>query len=234
MVEYAVHGSKHTYKNWPKLKEVSFFGLKSIRNTDYSCERFFQYSISFDLEDDICDFRWPWFGEAIIKYRGHSDSYYPVRFFEVNENLDYTLFHGSGSLTVKGEYEYTGDFLHSSFNGVGELKFESGERSLKQLVILDSADLMGEAAEARVIEVSAKVGDYLEQDFCLIRVDFIGSPPLKYSVPIEIDFSGTVLEVNVAVGDKIIIGDTIAVLSTKVGIKIVESKGVFENDLFVE
>jgi hypothetical protein len=229
MVEYAVHGSKHTYKNWPKLKEVSFFGLKSIRNTDYSCERFFQYSISFDLEDDICDFRWPWFGEAIIKYRGHSDSYYPVRFFEVNENLDYTLFHGSGSLTVKGEYEYTGDFLHSSFNGVGELKFESGERSLQQSAILDSADMWDGVAEARVIEVSAKVGDYLEQDSSLVRVD-MGIA----TVPITLDFSGTVLEVNVAVDDKIIVGDTIAVLSTKVGIKIVESKGVFENDLFVE
>ncbi|MFQ3212134.1 MAG: pyruvate dehydrogenase E2 component (dihydrolipoamide acetyltransferase), partial [Oceanospirillaceae bacterium] len=69
---------------------------------------------------------------------------------------------------------------------------------------------LGGAADVEVIEISVKVGDELAEGDSLIVLETD-----KASMEIPVTFAGTVLEIKVAEGAKINVGDTIAVLTSK-------------------
>jgi pyruvate dehydrogenase E2 component (dihydrolipoamide acetyltransferase) len=69
---------------------------------------------------------------------------------------------------------------------------------------------LGGAVDVEVIEISVKVGDELAEGDSLIVLETD-----KASMEIPVDFAGTVLDIKVAEGSKLNVGDTIAVLATK-------------------
>ena len=69
---------------------------------------------------------------------------------------------------------------------------------------------LGGAVDVEVIEISVKVGDELAEGDSLIVLETD-----KASMEIPVDFDGTVLDIKVAEGSKLNVGDTIAVLVTK-------------------
>ena len=69
---------------------------------------------------------------------------------------------------------------------------------------------LGGAADVEVIEVSVKVGDELAEGDSLVVLETD-----KASMEIPVAFAGSVLAIKVAEGDKVNVGDTIAVLMSK-------------------
>ena len=80
---------------------------------------------------------------------------------------------------------------------------------------------LGGAADVEVIEISVKVGDELAEGDSLVVVETD-----KASMEIPVAFAGTVLEIKVADGAKINVGDTIAVLMSKSGEVVIASEAV--------
>lgn len=81
------------------------------------------------------------------------------------------------------------------------------EPALEQLALVPD---LGGAVDVEVIEVSVKVGDELAEGDSLIVLETD-----KASMEIPVEFAGTVLQINVAEGTKLNVGDTIAVLATR-------------------
>ena len=81
------------------------------------------------------------------------------------------------------------------------------EPALEQLALVPD---LGGAVDVEVIEVSVKVGDELAEGDSLIVLETD-----KASMEILVEFAGTVLQINVAEGTKLNVGDTIAVLATR-------------------
>ena len=81
------------------------------------------------------------------------------------------------------------------------------EPALEQLALVPD---LGGAVDVEVIEVSVKVGDELVEGDSLIVLETD-----KASMEIPVEFAGTVLQINVAEGTKLNVGDTIAVLATR-------------------
>ena len=82
------------------------------------------------------------------------------------------------------------------------------ELVLEQLALVPD---LGGAVDVEVIEVSVKVGDELAEGDSLIVLETD-----KASMEIPVEFAGTVLQINVAEGTKLNVGDTIAVLASRV------------------
>ena len=80
------------------------------------------------------------------------------------------------------------------------------ELVLEQLALVPD---LGGAVDVEVIEVSVKVGDELAEGDSLIVLETD-----KASMEIPVEFAGTVLQINVAEGAKLNVGDTIAVLAS--------------------
>jgi pyruvate dehydrogenase E2 component (dihydrolipoamide acetyltransferase) len=80
------------------------------------------------------------------------------------------------------------------------------EHALEQLALVPD---LGGAVDVEVIEVSVKVGDELAEGDSLIVLETD-----KASMEIPVEFAGTVLQINVAEGAKLNVGDTIAVLAS--------------------
>jgi pyruvate dehydrogenase E2 component (dihydrolipoamide acetyltransferase) len=80
------------------------------------------------------------------------------------------------------------------------------EPALEQLALVPD---LGGAVDVEVIEVSVKVGDELAEGDSLIVLETD-----KASMEIPVEFAGTVLQINVAEGAKLNVGDTIAVLAS--------------------
>ena len=80
------------------------------------------------------------------------------------------------------------------------------ELVLEQLALVPD---LGGAVDVEVIEVSVKVGDELAEGDSLIVLETD-----KASMEIPVEFAGTVLQINVAEGTKLNVGDTIAVLAS--------------------
>ena len=81
------------------------------------------------------------------------------------------------------------------------------ETETEQLALVPD---LGGAVDVEVIEISVKVGDELAEGDSLIVLETD-----KASMEIPVDFDGTVLDIKVAEGSKLNVGDTIAVLVTK-------------------
>ena len=81
------------------------------------------------------------------------------------------------------------------------------EPALEQLALVPD---LGGAVDVEVIEVSVKVGDELAEGDSLIVLETD-----KASMEIPVEFAGTVLQINVAEGTKLNVGDTIAVLASR-------------------
>ena len=81
------------------------------------------------------------------------------------------------------------------------------ETETEQLALVPD---LGGAVDVEVIEISVKVGDELAEGDSLIVLETD-----KASMEIPVDFDGTVLDIRVAEGSKLNVGDTIAVLVTK-------------------
>ena len=81
------------------------------------------------------------------------------------------------------------------------------EPALEQLALVPD---LGGAVDVEVIEVSVKVGDELAEGDSLIVLETD-----KASMEIPVEFAGTVLQINVAEGAKLNVGDTIAVLASR-------------------
>ncbi|WP_443638001.1 dihydrolipoyllysine-residue acetyltransferase [Candidatus Njordibacter sp. Uisw_058] len=80
------------------------------------------------------------------------------------------------------------------------------EHALEQLALVPD---LGGAVDVEVIEVSVKVGDELAEGDSLIVLETD-----KASMEIPVEFAGTVLQINVAEGAKLNVGDAIAVLAS--------------------
>ena len=96
-----------------------------------------------------------------------------------------------------------------------EVKVEPRTVIAKESVAIESERLvlvpdLGGATDVEVIEISIKVGDELADGDSLIVLETD-----KASMEIPASFAGTVLEIKVAQGDKINVGDAIAVLLAK-------------------
>jgi len=124
-----------------KLQWNTFLGIKtSLRNSDYHYSYFFNCRVYLGTEENDPNLEFELSPNRInlyVSYKG--DKKFRIKGSEEGKSdldklfdrwswqpLDWD-FNGHGSLIVKGEYEYTGDFVNSAFHGFGELKFDGGE-----------------------------------------------------------------------------------------------------------